>query len=410
MALQLTNKIEVLAPVGDSERLEAALTFGADAIYLGSKIFSMRASPANFDENELINAVKLSHEKGVKVYLTCNTLPRDEEVEHLDDFLKMAKKAQVDALIVTDIGLLCYIKEKYPEFEIHISTQSGIVNSLTANTLYKMGAKRIVVARELDLDQIKRIRDNTPPELDIEAFVHGAMCVSFSGRCLLSNYMVKRDANRGECAQPCRWGYYLMEEKRPNDFYKIFEDEKGTYILNAKDMCMLPYIDELHKAGISSFKIEGRAKSSYYVSVVTNAYKTAVSRYLSNPDDFKLDDWLLEEVYKVSHREYSTGFYFNDNPPDQCLKSGGYIRNFDVVAICEEYDGKNIVASVKNKFNLFDEVEILSPGKKPICYKISELYDEDNFPLETANHPQMKVRIPFTGDVIKGAILRKKLD
>ncbi|MBQ4100542.1 MAG: U32 family peptidase, partial [Oscillospiraceae bacterium] len=292
------------------ERLVAAVTYGADAVYLGGKAFGMRAASANFSPDDLKTAVDFAHKNGVSVYLTCNTLPHNDEVEKLPDFFDAAKAAGVDALIISDIGVLMAAKKHLPDMEIHISTQAGIVNYLTANEFYNMGAKRVVLARELSLDEIKQIRDKTPPELDIEAFVHGAMCVSFSGRCLLSSYLIGRDANRGECAQPCRWSYRLVEEKRPDLYFPIEETQKGTYILNAKDLCMIEHIDKLVEAGITSLKIEGRAKSAYYVSVVANAYRLAVDEYLKNPVTYKTPDWLVTEVQKVSHRQYSNGFFF----------------------------------------------------------------------------------------------------
>ena len=301
--------LEVLAPAGDEERLTAALNYGADAVYLGRKQFGMRASPMNFDFEQLVKAVEAAHEKSVKVYLTCNTLPRNNELPFFEQFVKEAVDAKVDALIVADIGLLMLIKRYAPDMEIHISTQTGIVNYATARELYNLGAKRIVLARELCLDEIAEIRAKTSPDLDIECFVHGAMCVSFSGTCLLSQYLVNRDANRGECAQPCRWGYHLMEEKRPGQYFPIYEDEKGTYILNAKDMCMIEHIDKLAEAGVTSLKIEGRAKSAYYVTVVTNAYRMAVDEYMRDPYNFKLPDWIRDEVYKVSHRQYRNGLF-----------------------------------------------------------------------------------------------------
>ena len=302
------RKLEVLAPAGDEERFNACINYGADAVYLGRKQFGMRSSPMNFDFAQLVKAVQSAHAKGIKVYLTCNTLPRNNEIPQFEQFVREAVEAQVDALIVADIGLLALIKKYAPDMEIHISTQTGVVNYVTAQELYNMGAKRIVLARELTLDEIAEIRAKTNPDMEIETFVHGAMCVSFSGRCLLSQYLVSRDANRGECAQPCRWGYHLVEEKRPNEFFPIFEDEKGTYILNAKDMCMIEHIDKLAKAGVDSLKIEGRAKSAYYVTVVTNAYRMAVDEYYKNPDNFILPDWIRDEVYKVSHRKYCNGF------------------------------------------------------------------------------------------------------
>ncbi len=384
------NRLEVLAPAGDYERFDAAVNYGADAVYLGRKQFGMRSSPMNFDFEQLCSAVNTAHKKGIKVYLTCNTLPRNSEIPHFEQFVREACDAGVDALIGADIGVLSLIKKYAPDMEIHISTQTGIVNYVTARELYNMGAKRIVLARELSLDEIAEIRAKTAPELEIEAFVHGAMCVSFSGRCLLSQYLVNRDANRGECAQPCRWGYHLMEEKRPGEYFPIFEDEKGTFILNAKDLCMIEHIDKLAEAGVTSLKIEGRAKSAYYVAVVTNAYRMAVDEYYRNPDKFMLPDWIRDEVYKVSHRKYSNGFFFGAPEQGQYYENSGYIRNYDVVAVVEECRDGTVYCTQRNKFFAGDELEILSPGVKPVTLSPDKLYDENGEEIETANHAMMK--------------------
>lgn len=402
--------LEVLAPAGDEERLTAALNYGADAVYLGRQQFGMRASPMNFDFEQLVNAVKSAHSKGVKVYLTCNTLPRNNELAFFEKFVKEAVEADVDALIVADIGLLMLIKKYAPDMEIHISTQTGIVNYATARELYNLGAKRIVLARELTLDEIAEIRAKTNPDMDIECFVHGAMCVSFSGRCLLSQYLVNRDANRGECAQPCRWGYHLMEEKRPGQYFPIFEDEKGTYILNAKDMCMIEHIDKLAEAGVTSLKIEGRAKSAYYVSVVTNAYRMAVDEYYKDPYNFRLPDWIRDEVYKVSHRQYCNGFFFGTPENSQYYENSGYIRNYDVVAIVERCENGTVYCTQRNRFFAGDEVEIISPMQKPVSMVLDRLFDENGNEISTANHAMM--RFSFDSDYIfpEGAIIRKAVD
>lgn len=397
---------EVLSPAGDFERLIAAVTFGADAVYLAGKEFGMRASQTNFDNENMARAVEYAHSNGVKVYVTCNTLPRNDEIDVLPEYLRFLYSIGVDALIASDIGVLSLIREHIPQMEIHISTQAGIVNYQTAKAFYEMGAKRVVLARELSIDEIAEIRAKTPSDMDIEVFVHGAMCMSFSGRCLISNYLTGRDANRGECAQPCRWGYHLVEEKRPNQFYPIFEDDKGTYILNAKDMCMLEHIDKLIKAGVTSLKIEGRAKSSYYVSVVTNAYKIAVNDYTNNPNDFMLQDWLIDEVQKVSHRQYSTGFYFDT--PTQYYENGGYTRDYDVVAVVDECRDGYLYCTQKNKFYLNDKTEILEPLCKPFDLVIEELYDEKGQLLESACHPLMKLKIRCDREVKIGSIIRKQ--
>lgn len=404
------NNLEVLAPVGDEERFLSAVNFGADAVYLGRKQFGMRSSPLNFDFEQLCSAVSQAHAKGIKVYLTCNTLPRNNEIPQFEDFVREAVEAKVDALIVADIGLLMLIKRYAPDMEIHISTQTGIVNYATARELYNMGAKRIVLARELSLSEIAEIRAKTSPELDIECFVHGAMCVSFSGRCLLSQYLVNRDANRGECAQPCRWGYHLMEEKRQGQYFPIFEDEKGTYILNAKDLCMIEHIDKLAEAGVTSLKIEGRAKSAYYVAVVTNAYRLAVDEYYKNPKNFVLPEWIREEVYKVSHRKYCKGFFFGTPEDSQYYENSGYIRNYDVVAVVEKCENGTVYCTQRNRFFKGDTVEILAPSEKPITLVIENIYNENGEEVETANHAMMKFSFRCDDVFPKGSVIRKAVD
>ncbi|MDF2632653.1 MAG: family peptidase, partial [Caproiciproducens sp.] len=309
----ITKSVELLSPVGDMERLSTAINFGADAVYLAGQEFGMRTSPSNFSQDELRKAVAFAHSKNVHVYLTCNTVPHNDELARLPEFLQFAQDVGVDAFIIADFGVMTMAKKYAPKVDIHMSTQAGIANYASANELYSMGVKRVVLARELNLSEIAEIRAKTPKELEIEVFVHGAMCVSFSGRCLLSSYLTGRDANRGDCAQPCRWEYALVESKRPGQYMPISEDQSGTYILNSKDMCMIEHIPELVKAGVNSLKIEGRAKSAYYVAVVTNAYRRAIDEYLQNPAG-KVSPWVVEELNKISHREYSTGFYFGTEP------------------------------------------------------------------------------------------------
>ena len=404
----MSNLLEILSPAGDMERLNAALDFGADAVYLGGIMFGMRAASANFDAETLKKACESAHSREKKVYLTCNTLPRNNEMPYFEGFVKDAVSAGVDALIANDIGIFSLIKKYAPDMEIHVSTQAGIVNYVTANEFYNMGAKRVVLARELSLEEIAEIRAKTSADLEIEAFVHGAMCVSFSGRCLLSQYIVNRDANRGECAQPCRWSYHLMEEKRPNEFYPIYEDEKGSYILNAKDMCMLEHIDKLAEAGVNSFKIEGRAKSSYYVSVITNAYRKAMDIYKADPKHFTLPQWLKDEVFKVSHRAYCTGFFFGHPKECQYYENGGYIREYDVIAIIQECKDGRIYAVQRNKFNKGDEVEILPPDGEPVIMTAEHIFDEWNNEIDTANHAAMKLSIQSDLIFPKNSIIRMK--
>lgn len=402
------SKLEVLAPAGDMERFDSALLFGADAIYLGGKGFGMRSSPANFSFDELKIACDKAHALGKKVYITCNTLPRNEEISQFEGFIKQVEAAGIDAVIANDIGVFSLIKKYTPDMEIHISTQAGIVNYVTANEFYNMGAKRVVLAREMSLDEIAEIRAKTPKDLDIECFVHGAMCVSFSGRCLLSQYLIGRDANRGECAQPCRWNYYLMEEKRPNEFYPIGEDENGSYILNAKDLCMIDHLDKLAKAGVTSFKIEGRAKSAYYVSVVTNAYRAAVDILKKDPDYYNLPQWVKDEVFKVSHRKYCTGFYFGHPKDCQYYETSGYVRDYDVVAVVDECRDGKIYCTQRNRFFKGDTLEILAPGREPVTLVADEIINELGESVDAANKATMKFSMPCNDTFVTGSVIRKQ--
>lgn len=408
--MSITKLPEVLAPAGDLSRLKAAVNFGADAVYIGGKIFGMRATPLNFTFEQMKEGVEYAHKRGVKVYITLNTLPTNEEMRKLPEFLPYIKDAGIDAVIVTDMGVMAAVKDILPEMEMHISTQAGVVNYASATALYNMGAKRVVLARELNIYDIADIRANTPKDLEIEAFVHGAMCMSFSGRCLLSSYIVNRDANRGECAQPCRWRYHLVEEKRPGEYYQIGEDEFGSYILNAKDMCMIEHIPELVKAGISSFKIEGRAKSEYYAAVITNAYRLAMDAYGQNPEDYRVEDWLVEEVKKVSHREYTTGFYFGTPDNGQCYETGGYVRKYDIVAVVDYCEDGVVYCTQRNKFFPMDTVEILSPKSKPYEINVGDLYDENGEKIEHTAHSMMKFSFKYQGDIAKGSIIRKGIE
>ncbi len=403
----MTNyPLELLAPAGDMERLHAALDFGAGAVYLAGQEFGMRAGPANFGPDELKQAVALAHGKGRKVYLTCNTIPTNEEAERLPEFLQFAQSTGVDAFIVADFGVLRMAKKYAPTVSVHISTQAGIMNYATANAFYELGADRVVLAREMTLEDIGELRVKTPKELEIEAFVHGAMCMSFSGRCLLSAYLTHRDANRGDCAQPCRWKYALMEEKREGQYMPIEEDSSGTYIMNSKDMCMIEHIPELVKAGVTSLKIEGRAKSAYYVAVTTNAYRSAIDEYMKNPEQ-SVSPWIAEELNKISHRSYSTGFYFGTEPGQE-YATGGYVRDYDVIAVCEGYENGVAVLSQRNRFFKGDIADVLEAGKKPYLLPLDEIFDADYNPIEAAPHATMTVLLKTEIPVEKGAILRRQ--
>ncbi len=405
-------KPELLSPAGDRERLEAAVLYGADAVYLGSTSLGMRAAPQNFDAEQLRSAVELCHGKGKKAYLTCNVLAHNSDLENLHGVIDSAVNADVDAMIISDMGVLSVVKRLAPDMEIHISTQTGLVNYEAARTMYDMGAKRVVLARELSLEEIAEIRAKTPSELEIECFVHGAMCVSFSGRCLLSNYFLGRDSNRGECAQPCRWKYAIMEEKRPGFYLPIDEDHSGTYIMNARDMCMIEHIPEMVKAGITSFKIEGRAKSSYYTAVITNAYRAAIDGYLKNPtDDYKPEQWMIDETRKVSHREYCTGFFFSDPRDDaQIFYDGVYKRNWNVMAEVNGQENGRVYVTQRNRFFEGDELEIMVAGSEPITIRVEELRNEKDEPIDVAPHPMMKCSFKCDIPVHQGALVRKIAD
>lgn len=398
---------ELLAPAGDLESFYAAIQYGADAVYLGGTAFGMRTSAASFSFPTLTKAIAYAHSKGVRVYLTCNIVPTNREAEQFPAFLESAVEAGIDACILSDLGLLLQAKKLFPKLELHASTQVGIMNYQTANALYELGVKRVVLARELSLDDIRFIREHTPSELELEVFVHGAMCMSVSGRCLISQYLMHRDANRGACAQPCRWGYHLMEEKRPGQYFPIFEDEQGSYILNAKDLCLLPHLRKLQEAGVVSFKIEGRAKSSYYVAVVTNAYRMALDYFAKTDDSESLPSWVVDEVFKVSHRRYNTGFLFG--PPDdgQYYENGGYLRNYDVVGLVTDYKTGYLLCEQRNKFCVGDELEILVPKQKPIFYTVTELLDENGEEIESAPHAKMLFQLPYDKSLPKGSFIRK---
>lgn len=401
-------KPELLAPAGDRERLEAALLYGADAVYLGGQEFGLRAAPANFSEEELVRAVRDCHARGVKVHLTVNTLPRNDELAALPAFLEQAKAAGVDALIIADVGVMKLAQQYAPGVDIHMSTQAGVVNYLTANTLYDMGAKRVVMARECSLEEIAEVRAKTPDDLEIEAFVHGAMCMSVSGRCLLSNYLTGRDGNRGDCAQPCRWQYHLMEEKRPGEYFEISEEEHGTYLLNSMDMCLIEHIPELLAAGITSFKLEGRAKSAFYVGAVTNAYRAAIDGYLKDPSpDYVPEPWIVDEVRKISYRDYCTGFYFG--PPEKdahIYYDGVYIREWDVIANVVSSDGEFVTVTQRNRFFRGDVLEVMAPGVPPVKLPVTEMYNGEGEPVDVAPNPMATIRIRSPLLIPPGSVLR----
>ena len=408
MADMKPQTLEVLSPAGDPVRLRAAVDFGAHAVYLAGKSFGMRASPLNFSMEELAQGVCYAHARGVRVYLTVNTLPHNREADVLPEFLQNAAAAGVDAMIVTDLGAMALIRRLLPQMELHVSVQAGVTNYLTARAFYELGAKRVVLARELSLKEIAEIAEKTPPGLELEAFVHGAVCMSYSGRCLLSDYLTGRDPNRGECAQPCRWKYALMEESRPGEYLPILEDEDGSYILNAEDLNMLPHIPALYEAGVSSLKIEGRAKTEYYTAVTANAYRAAVDSFLKHPSGWSPEAYLLEELCKVSHRPYGTGFYFGK--ARKKTKRGGYIREYEVAALAVKYDATRglLTVSQRNKFLPGAVFDVLEPGvQRPWTFTAGDLYDDKMQLIQSAPHPGMSVQM-YAPPVQPGAFLRQK--
>ena len=399
---------EVLSPAGDEERLDAALRFGADAVYLSGQSFGMRAACVNFDRDALARAVTKTHALGKKIYVTCNILPRNKDVELLPEYFTFLSEIGVDALIISDIGTMELAKKYAPNCALHVSTQFGVVNYATATALYHMGAKRVVLARELSLDEIREIRQNTPAELELEAFVHGAICMSYSGRCVISNYLTDRDANHGECSQPCRWKYTVVEETRPDLPMTIEQDESGTYLFNSNDMNMIAHVAALAEAGISSFKIEGRAKTFYYTAVTANAYRNAVDGYVRSgySPDYVPEEWVQDEMNKISHRPYGTGFYFG--MPSQHLKQGGYIRSYEVAAVVEGWEDGYLITTQRNRFYPHQELDVLEPGTRPFTFSPAELLNEAKETIESANHPMMRVYIPFERPLETGTLLRCK--
>ena len=388
------------------ERLKMAVLYGADAVYLAGTAFGMRAFAGNFSPEELPQAVAYAHSKGVKVHVTVNTMPRNEEAAQLPAYLEQLQDSGVDALILADLGAFMLAGKYAPKCQRHISTQQSIANYECAQSWFDLGAQRVVLARELSLEEIRTIRQKTSPELEIETFGHGAMCVSYSGRCLLSNYMTGRDSNRGACAQPCRYQYALMEEKRPGEYFPVFEDEKGTYILNSRDMCMIDHLRELQEAGIDCIKIEGRAKSAYYAAIVTGAYRHCLDDAAAGRP---IDPVWRDEVEHVSHRIYSTGFYYGF--PGQYTENSRYIRQWQVCAIVESCDENgNAVCSLRNKFRKGDTMECVGPDLRPFAFTAGEMADSEGNALEEPRTPEMRFTIQLGKQVPPYSILRHSVD
>ncbi len=405
------KKMELLAPAGDLEKLKIAVLYGADAVYFGGEMFSLRAGAGNMTMDEMKEGIEFAHQRGVKCYLALNIFAHNEDIEPLIEYLTAIKNFGIDAFIISDPGIVTMVQEIIPNAEIHLSTQANMTNYQTAKFWYNMGIKRIVLARELTFSEIKELRDNTPSDLEFEAFVHGAMCISYSGRCLLSNFMIERDANRGMCAHPCRWKYALVEEQRPGQYYPVEEDDRGTYILNSRDLCMIEYIPELAESGIASIKIEGRMKSVFYVATIVSAYRKAIDSYYDDPQNYEFKEEWMSELKKVSHREFTTGFYF-DKPTnkDQNYQTSAYTRDYTFTGMVKSYDEETGYAIVeqRNKMVIGDEIEVFGPGTDFFVQQLTEMYNEEGEPIESAPHPQQILKIKMNKPVKENFMLRKK--
>jgi len=396
------NKIELLAPAGSLEKLKTAILFGADAVYCGGLNFGLRAGADNFSVEELKEGIEFAHQRDKKVYMTLNMIPHNKELAQLPEYIEEIRELNLDALIISDPGVFAFVKKEMPEMEIHISTQANNVNWASALFWAEQGAERIILARELDRDEIKEIAAKTEGKVELEYFVHGAMCISYSGRCLLSNYFVGRDANKGDCAQSCRWKYHLVEEKRPGEYYPIEENDQGTFIMNSRDLNLAEEIPELIEMGLSSLKIEGRMKSIHYAATVVNTYRQLIDQYYRDPENFKADPELLAELRKISHRDYTKGFYYGKPGAEgQRYESSSYLRSYDFMGVVREYDNskREAVVEVRNKIFKGDELEFIVPGQKTFTVNASYLLNEEGAEIDSAPHPKQLIRIPLKIEV-----------
>lgn len=405
------NKIELLAPAGDLEKLKMAILYGADAVYIAGENFGLRTASKNFTEEQMREAVDFVKKNNKKIYVTCNIIPHNDDFEGLESYLKYLEEVGVDAIIVADPGVLMIAKETVPDMEIHWSTQANNTNFNSARFWYKQGVKRVVTARELSFEEIRKIRDEIPADMDIESFVHGAMCISYSGRCLMSNYMTGRDANRGSCAHPCRWKYSLVEEKRPGEYFPIEEDERGTYFFNSKDLCMIEYVKELIEAGVSSFKIEGRVKTPYYVATVVRAYRMAIDEYYRDPENYRFNPMWMEELKKASYRDFTSGFYLDKPSGDsQNYGTSSYIRNYDFMGLVIKFDSERKMAlvDVRNRIFTGDNVEIIGPDCNTIYTTVKSMFNENMEMIDVAPRPKELVWVNFGHELKENYIIRKE--
>lgn len=408
----IDKKTELLAPAGDLEKLKIAVLYGADAVYIGGEEYSLRAKAKNFTEEQMKEGIEFAHSHGAKVYVTANIYAHNSDFEGMAEYFKKIEALGADAILISDLGVFSVAREAVPNMEIHVSTQANNTNYMSANMWYKLGARRVVVARELSFKEIKTIRENIPADMDIEAFVHGAMCISYSGRCLLSNYLSGRDANKGECVHACRWKYYLMEETRPGEYMPVVENERGTYIYNSKDLCMIEHIPELIDTGVQSFKIEGRMKTPFYVGTVVKAYRQAIDDCLKDRALYESKkEYYLEEVSKASHREYTTGFYYRKpDGNEQVYTNNSYIRDYDFIGMVEEdYDESTGCAVVmqRNKFEVGDEIEVMPAKGESWKMTVTKMWNEDGEEVMSAPHPQQLLKVKFDKPVKKHDMLRK---
>lgn len=405
------RKIELLAPAGDMEKLKTAIIYGADAVYFGGEMFSLRAGAGNLTVDEIAEAMDFIHEHGARGYMTINIYPHNADIPLLRDYLRKIRDLPIDAFLVSDPGAMMLIRESIPDAEIHLSTQANTTNYLTAAYWASQGVRRIVAAREMSLEELSEMRKQLPEDIEIEAFVHGAMCISYSGRCLLSNFMAGRDANRGACTHPCRWKYALVEQQRPGEYYPIEEDGRGSYILNSRDLCMIDRIQDIVAAGVYSFKIEGRMKSMYYVATVVSAYRAAIDDYLADPENYRFNEKHFAELCKASHREFTHGFYYNKpTDKDQNYLTSDYVRDYSFVGLVGKHDSETGLTTVeqRNKFSVGDTVEIFGPQTPFYEETIEEMYNEEGEPVQSAPHPQQILRIRFKRVPGENFIIRKK--
>jgi len=405
------NKVELLAPAGSLEKLKTAILFGADAVYCGGLNFGLRAGADNFTVEELVEGIEFAHQREKQVYMTLNMIPHNKELAQLPEYIEQIKKLNLDALIISDPGVFAFVKKEMPEMEIHISTQANNVNWASALFWAEQGAERIILARELGRDEIKEMAEKTKGQVELEYFVHGAMCISYSGRCLLSNYFVGRDANKGDCAQSCRWKYHLVEEKRPGEYYPIEENDQGTFIMNSRDLNLAEEIGELIEIGLSSLKVEGRMKSVHYAATVINTYRQLIDQYYEDPENFEADPELLAELRKISHRDYTSGFYYgNPGAEGQRYESSSYLRTYDFMGVVKAYDqaAEEAVVEVRNKIFKDDRLELVIPGRKTFTITADYLLNDEGAEIEAAPHPKQLIRIPIAAEVPAGSLLRRK--